>query len=198
MSMAAKIAATSTAGNHVHFIHQALCSPPTPTLLRALAWSSKLTTIPGLTPHLILQHLPPSTATDKGHMQRHCQGVQTMQTQQPGILQACSNVNCFQPTKEMCFAHGMFCFAALADLHIRTIHQWYRCRHHVIFLQNAICVCGIRVRPECHPCPRHAIQNDGALIAAFADTLVDLNTHGYAPTLNIMDNKCTTTVEAHI
>jgi hypothetical protein len=68
MAMAANVAITYTARDHAHFIHQALCSLPTPTLLRALAQSSKLTTISGLTPHLVLQHLPPSTATDKGHM----------------------------------------------------------------------------------------------------------------------------------
>ncbi len=33
MAMAANIAATSTASNHACFIYQALCSPPTPTLL---------------------------------------------------------------------------------------------------------------------------------------------------------------------
>jgi len=66
--MAANIAATSLAGNHAHYIHQALCSPTTPLLLSALTRSSELATIPGLTPQLILHHLPPSTATDKGHM----------------------------------------------------------------------------------------------------------------------------------
>jgi hypothetical protein len=67
-AMVANVAATSTAGDHVHFIHQALCSPPTQKLLQALAQSSKLTTIPGLTPHLIIHYLPPSTAIDMGHM----------------------------------------------------------------------------------------------------------------------------------
>ena len=62
-------------------------------LLRALAPRSELTTIPGLTPHLIKHHLPPSTATDKGHMRRHRQGVQSMRTQQPAILQARSDVD---------------------------------------------------------------------------------------------------------
>ncbi len=68
MAMAANIAATSMAGNHARFLHQALCSPPTTSLLRALAHSTKLKTFPGLTPHLIINHLPPSTATNKGHM----------------------------------------------------------------------------------------------------------------------------------
>jgi hypothetical protein len=112
-AMAANVALTSTAGDHARFIHQLLCSPPTPSLLRALARSSELTTIPGLTPHLIVHHLPPSTATDKGHKRRHCQGVLSMRTQQPAILQARSDVDRLQPTEELCSTHDMFCFAAL-------------------------------------------------------------------------------------
>ncbi len=99
-----------SSSDHAHFIHQALCSPPTPTLLRALAQSSELTTIPGLTPHLIVHHLPPSTATDKGHMRRHRQGVQSTRTQQPAILQACSeSINSIPPKK---YAWHMTCFAS--------------------------------------------------------------------------------------
>jgi len=113
-AMAANIAATSMAGNHARYIHQALCSPTTPLLLSALARSSELATIPGLTPQLILHHLPPSMATDKGHMQRHCQGVQSTRTQQPAILQARFDVDRLKPTEEVCSEHDMFCFAALA------------------------------------------------------------------------------------
>jgi len=41
-------------------------------------------------------------------------------------------------------------------------------------------------------------KNDGAMIAAFKDILVTLNTRGYAPTLNVMYNECSKAVEAHI
>jgi hypothetical protein len=36
------------------------------------------------------------------------------------------------------------------------------------------------------------------MIAAFKDILATLNTHGYVPTLNVMDNQCSKAVEAHI
>jgi hypothetical protein len=88
IAVATNINATSTAAEHACFIHQALCSPPAATLLCALSTSSELTTIPGLTAHLIQHHLPRSTATDKGHMRRHRQGIQSTRSKQPAILQA--------------------------------------------------------------------------------------------------------------
>jgi hypothetical protein len=41
-------------------------------------------------------------------------------------------------------------------------------------------------------------KNNGAMIAVFADIHANLNTCGYAPTLNIMDNKCSKAVKVHI
>jgi hypothetical protein len=117
MAMAANVAAASTAGNHAHFLHQALCSPATPSLMRDFACSTKLKTFSDLTPHLIIHHLPPSTATNKGHMQEHHQKVQSTRTNQPAILQICAKVDHLVPTKEICAAQDMFCFATLADLH---------------------------------------------------------------------------------
>ncbi len=117
MAMATNVATTSTASDHARFLHQALCSPPTTSLLQALAHSTELKMFPGLTPHLIIHHLPPSTATNKGHMRQHRQGIQSTWTSQPAILQTRAKVNHLVPTKEICTAHDMFCFAALADLH---------------------------------------------------------------------------------
>jgi hypothetical protein len=116
MAMATNVAATSMAGSQAGFFHQAVCSPPTPILLRALAQSSELTTIPGLTPHLIIHHLLSSTATNNGHMQRYRQGVQITRMKQPAILQAHADLDCLQPIEELCSAHNMFCFTALVEL----------------------------------------------------------------------------------
>jgi hypothetical protein len=41
-------------------------------------------------------------------------------------------------------------------------------------------------------------KNDSAMIAVFTDILVNLNAHGYAPMLNMMDNECSKAVKAHI
>ena len=49
--------------------HQSVCSPTKSALLRGIA-NLQFRTFPGLTYELIKKHLPPSTATDKGHMIR--------------------------------------------------------------------------------------------------------------------------------
>ena len=67
-AIAANFDATLSVAEYARYIHQFMCSPPSATLLRALDRSEELTTIPGLTPALIKNHLPRSTATDKGHM----------------------------------------------------------------------------------------------------------------------------------
>jgi hypothetical protein len=66
-----KVEATSSAGEHAHYIYQALCSPLATTLIQALKQSRELATIPGLMAHLINTHLPYSTATNRGHIRRH-------------------------------------------------------------------------------------------------------------------------------
>ena len=72
IAMATNVNTTSSSAKYACYVHQLLCSPPAATLLHTLATSTKLTTIPGLTPTLIHSFLPHSTATDKGHMRRHC------------------------------------------------------------------------------------------------------------------------------
>jgi len=115
------------------------------------------------------------------------------------MLQARSDVDRLEPIKEVCSAHDMFCFAALADMHTRTMYtdgtgafpmRSFRNMQYVfmayIYDLNAILV---RAMPS---------KNDGAMIAAFTDILATLNACGYAPALNVMDNKCSKAVKAHI
>jgi hypothetical protein len=41
-------------------------------------------------------------------------------------------------------------------------------------------------------------RTDAAMIAAFKEVIEVLQTHGYHPALNVMDNECSTTVERYI
>ncbi len=103
------------------------------------------------------------------------------------------------PTEEICAAHDMFCFAALADLHLGTmytdltgafpVHSFKNMQYvfvAYIYNLNAILV---RAMPS---------KNNAAMIAAFSDILSTLAVHGYAPTLNVMDNECSKAFKAHI
>ncbi len=120
--IAANVDATSLMSKYASYIHQALCSPPVTTLVQALKRSRELATIHVLMAHLINTHLPYSTATDKGHMRHHHQGIQSTQTMQPAIIQAWRNVNSLQPDEEICATHDKFCFAALANLNTGTMY----------------------------------------------------------------------------
>jgi hypothetical protein len=113
--MAANVNATSSAAKYARYVHQLLCLPPAATLLLALDKSSKLKTIPGLTLSLICSHLPKSTATDKGHMQRQRSNTASTRNKHADIILARAKVDYMFPTHEACAVQDMFCFAALAD-----------------------------------------------------------------------------------
>jgi hypothetical protein len=136
-------------------------------------------TIPGLTGHLINTHLPYSTATNKGHIRFHHQGIQSTDTMQPAIIQARCNINSLQPAKEILAAHDMFSFAALSSLNTGTmytnlpgafpIHSFKSMQYiFVAYISdlNAILVCDM---PS---------KNDAAMITAFTKILAPLTARG--------------------
>jgi hypothetical protein len=87
-AIAANVDATLSATKYARYIHQCMCSPPSATILGALDRSEELTTIPGLTPALIKNHLPCSTATDKQHMCQHRSNTASTQNMQDDIVTA--------------------------------------------------------------------------------------------------------------
>ncbi len=93
----------------------------------------------------------------------------------------------------------MFCFAALANLHTGTMYtdgtgafpvQSFR-NTQCIFMANIYKLNAILVRAM-------PSKTNDAMIAVFTDILADLNAHGYSPTLNVMDNESSKTIEVHI
>jgi hypothetical protein len=114
-AIAANVDATSSAANYARYIHQCMCSPPSATLLRALNHSEELATIPGLMPALIKNHLPCSTATNKGHMRQHRSNTASIQNIQEDIVTAQAKVNHMFPQHELCAMQDVFCFATLAN-----------------------------------------------------------------------------------
>jgi hypothetical protein len=199
IAIAANVDATSTAAEYARFIHQALCSPTTATLLWVLERSKELATIPGFKSRLVCTHLLFSTATDKGHMCCHRQGTRSTCSLQPAILNARCQVDELIPSKEICAAHDIFCFAGLADLTTGTMYtnlpgafpvRSFRSMQYIfvayIYNLNAILVCAM------------PFKTDDAMINAFTDILATLAARNYHPTLNVMDNKCSKAVAVHI
>ena len=96
--------------------HQSVCSPPKSSFLRAIS-NKQFKSFPGLTYQLISKHLPPSTATDKGHMIRQRSDVQSTRHNRQDILDARQAVDDLNPPQQLCTAleDCMYCFAVLGD-----------------------------------------------------------------------------------
>jgi hypothetical protein len=120
--MAKNVNATSSATKYARYVHQLLCSPLAATLLHALATSTKLTTIPGLTPALIWSHLPHSMATNKGHMHCHCSHTALTCNNHADFVLAQAKVERMFPPHEACAVQDMFCFATLANAMLGTLY----------------------------------------------------------------------------
>ena len=103
--------------------HQSVCSPPKTSFLRAIA-NKQFRSFPGLTYQLIIKHLPPSTATDKGHMIRQRSGVQPTRHNRQDILDARQAVDDLNPPQQLCTAleDCIYCFAVLGDMTSGTIY----------------------------------------------------------------------------
>ncbi len=92
---------TNTKKDLAQFYHQPLLSPPKSMLLAAIK-NGHLASFPGLTTELIQKHLPPSTATDKGHLHRVRQGFQSTRSNTAAMREARAEVDDMQPKEEMC------------------------------------------------------------------------------------------------
>jgi hypothetical protein len=118
---------------------------------------------------------------------------------QLAIILALRNVDSLQPAKEICAAHKMFFFAALANLNTGTVYtnllgtfpiHSFRSLQYIfiayIYDLNPVLVCNV---PS---------KNNAAKITALTNILPTLAAQGYMPTLNITDNKCSKMVESYI
>jgi len=191
---------TSSPTELAMYLHQVLCSPPKTTLLKAIR-NNQLSSIPGLTYELIANHLPPSTATEKGHMIRTRQGLRSTRTNKQGILDARQIVDDMQPLQQSCTAidNEMFCFAALADQNENTIYSDLCGRFPVrsfsgmnyIFVAYIYTINAIIIRPM-------KSRNDECMVATFKDIYEYLQSKKLAPKLHVLDNECFKAVQRYI
>jgi hypothetical protein len=166
--------------------------------LQALDLSEELTTILGLTKTLIKNHLPCSTATNKGNMRCHQANTASTRSMQADIIAAHAEVDCMFPPQETCAIQDVFCFAALADAIMGTMYtditgafpvSSFKSMQYVfvayIYDLNAIIV---RAMPSC---------TDASMVQAFTKLISILKSGGYHPALNVMNNECSAAVEKY-
>ena len=123
-------------------------------------------------------------------------GRESTWAQQPAILQvqACSHIDQLQPTKEVCgtrhvllhrpyrLAHrGMMYPDGTGAFPVCSFHNMHSVFMVYIYDLSDILVCTM---PS-----KNSSNNDGAMIAAFMENFMALNSRGYAPRINIMDNE---------
>ena len=190
---------TSTKSEMVQFYHQALFSPPAITLLKAIK-NKQLESFPGLVPSL-LKHLPPSTATAKGHMKKNPKGLRSTRTDTQARKDAHLDILDMNPPQKICAAHehNVVCYAALADTIKGTIYTDLPGPFPVRSIQNMqyIFVCyvyeanAILVRPM-------KSRSDACMVAAYKDIYEYLESVNQKPTLNIIDNEASRAVQTYI
>ena len=196
--VATNVIQTSTVEELAQYYHQCLLSPPKATLLRAIN-NQPLTTFPGLTYDLISKHLPPSTATDKGHMKRRRQNIRSTRSNKDAVTQAKYEASDMNPPQQMCSALDMFCFAALADANEGTMYtdltgkfpvRSYK-NNQYVFVAYFYSINDILVRAM----PNRA---DASMVATFKDIIGHLKSCGHQPQMNVMDNECSKAVKTYI
>ncbi|KAL7527446.1 hypothetical protein ACHAXR_001968, partial [Thalassiosira sp. AJA248-18] len=196
--LASNVIETSTKSELAQYLHQSLCSPPKTTLLAAIK-NNQLQSFPGLTYELISKHLPPSTATDKGHLHRIRQGIRSTRSNKQDIIDARAEVDAMAPTEEMCQTHDIFCFAALADMNDGTMYTDLTGQFPVRSYKNMVYIF-IAYVYDANAILARAMpsRDDTAMIDAFNDIINHLDDQGYKPNLNVMDNECSKAVEKFI
>ena len=181
------------------FHHQALGNPRKDTLLRALKrHPDQFATFPGLNWDLIKNHLPPSGATDKGHMIMTRKGLKSTRTITRQITRARKDISNFLPTEEVCMADEdeLYCYAVLGDKNERTIYSDLTGRFPVesydgknyIFIAyayklNSIFMIAMKDR------------ENKSMIAAYEEVYAKLEARGQRPTLHILDNECSKCIQ---
>ena len=188
--IASNIIPTSTKEKLAMYFHQCLCSPPKPALLKAIR-NNQLDSIPDIAYDLIAKYLPPSTATEKGHMIRTRKGARSTRSNHQEVKYARAQVDNMSPHEQLCIAidDEMFCFTILVDQNKYTIYSDLAGRFPVclysgmnyIFVAYVYKINAILIRPMATRC-------DATMIDTFKDIYEYLKVRNLAPKLHIPDN----------
>ena len=193
---------TSSKEEMAKFHHQTLGSPPVSTLLRVLRkHPDELSTFPGITRELITKHLPPSTATAKGHMTRTRKGLRSTQKQNMEIPDAREELHDMEPAEQVLSAidDELFCYSittdndgnvVYSDLPRRFPIESYRGMNY--FFVAYIYKCNyILIRPM-------KSRKDEDMVRTFQMVYDELEAKGHRPALHVLDNECSRAVKNYI
>ena len=196
LNLASNIVETSSREELAMFYHQIMGSPPKSTLLKAIK-NNQLQSFPGLTYGLIKNHLPPSTATHKGHMTRKRKGVQSTKNKQDEILDARRIVDDMNPPEQMCTAldDKLFCFSLQTDK-LDTLYTDLCGRfpvrsfggHNYVFVGYHYRTNAILIEPM-------KDQGDREMERVFNYIYEYLTERGHKPRLHILDNQCSKAIK---
>ena len=102
---AGNLCETSSKAELDMYHHQSLGSPPKSTLLQAIRRHPDLySTFPGLNDELISKHLPPSEATEKGHMIKRRQVINSTSNIKQAVRDARQDIKNMFLTEHVCSA----------------------------------------------------------------------------------------------
>ena len=190
IELMANVYETSTQADLAQYLHQCLFSPTPATLIKAIK-NDQLLSFPGLTADLITKHLPPSTATAKGHMHQSRQGIRSTRPK-PVTPSDPQDMN---PDHQPQAAHHIYCFAALADLNSGTIYTDLTGRFPVRSYKGMqyIFVCYEYASNSIHVRPMKS-REDANMVETFKNIYGYLKSKNFTPILNVMDNECSKAV----
>ncbi|NCG02080.1 MAG: hypothetical protein GWP22_01255, partial [Actinomycetales bacterium] len=192
-----------TARARVTYLHQCLFSPPKPTLLTAIR-NKQLESWPGLTVPAVQRYLLDSPATSKGHMKRQRQGTRSTRPRRmsKGKMIAKLQAEIDELVKGKPPSDGanhVFCFAALADRHGKTLYidgtgtfpfQSLDGNQAMLvfyeYTSNAILV---------EPIPNF---ESASIVNAFSRQFKYLEDKGFKPTFNVLDNQASKAIKSFL
>jgi hypothetical protein len=195
-TVAAKIDATFSAAEYAATSTRS-CAP---CLLQALDLSEELATFPRHTTTLIKSHQLRSTATNKGHIQRHQANTASMRnSMQFNIIAACAQVDCMFPPQEIFAMQDMFSFAALAGAITGTIYTDITGTFPVHSFKSMQYVFVSYIYDLNAIIDRAMLSRTGAsMVQEITKVISILKFSGYYPALNVMDNECSAAVKKFI
>ena len=174
--------------------------PPVSSVLRALSpHPDTLLTFPGMIKNLINAHLPPATATYKGHMVRKQINQNSTRSNRQAILDTRLQVDNMPPTEQIYNTTGdesMFCFLIVRDIHGNTVYSNLTRRFPI---QSYV---GVNYIFVCYVYKLNIIllqtmkrRKTKDMLQAFDSIYDELEEKGHRPTLHVLDNECSRAVK---